>query len=157
MHRVLEEESLLQLNLENLGAQCFHLPKFHCELAGEGIEYSWGVAKLAYQKLKKAEKNMLKKFHSQVQTCLSQDHLRTNRIRLHSKQARDYMVTYFIMSIEGGNRTNGKISLDKVKLCMVSASKIEQMRHTVKTHHAAVDFDKSFCKAKVVVKVEKVD
>ena len=41
--------------------------------------------------------------------------------------------------------------------CVVSALKIEKMKRTVKTHRAAVDFDKSFCKAKVVVKKEKVD
>ena len=35
--------------------------------------------------------------------------------------------------------------------CVVSALKIEKMKRTVKTHRAAVDFDKSFCKAKVVV------
>ena len=34
----LEEKSLLQLNLQKLGATCYHSPKFHCELAGEGIE-----------------------------------------------------------------------------------------------------------------------
>ena len=88
----LAEKSLLQLNLENLGAQCFHLPKFHCELAGEGIEYSLGVAKLAYWKLKKAEKDTIVKFHLQVQLCLSRDHLTANRVCLHSKQAREYMV-----------------------------------------------------------------
>ena len=66
------------------------------------------------------------------------------------------MVTYFIMSIEGENGTNGEISLDEMKPCAVSASKIEQMRRTVKTHRAAIDFDKSFCKAKAVVKIEKV-
>ena len=78
---------------------------------------------------------------------------------LHSKQARYYMVTYFIMSIEGENGTNGtngEISLDEMKPCAVSASKIEQMRRTVKTHRAAIDFDKSFCKAKVAVKIEKM-
>ena len=67
---------------------------------------------------------------------------------LHSKRARYYMVTYFIMSIEGENGTNGEISLDEMKPCAVSTSK--------KTHRAAIDFDKSFCKAKVVVKIEKV-
>ena len=73
----LNKKYLLQLNLENLGTQCFHLQKFHCKLTGEGIE--------SYQKLKEAEKNMLKKFHLQFQMCLSQDHVTTNRILHHSK------------------------------------------------------------------------
>ena len=67
------------------------------------------------------------------------------------------MVAYFIMSIEGENGTNGEISLDKMKPCAVSASKIEKMKCTIKTHRAAVDFDKCFCKAKVVLKKEKID
>ena len=36
----IEEESLLQMNLRKMGATCFHSPKFDCELAGKGIEYS---------------------------------------------------------------------------------------------------------------------
>ena len=67
------------------------------------------------------------------------------------------MITYFILSIEGENGTNGEISLDEMRPYTVSASKIEKMRRTIKTHRAAVDFDKSFCKAKVVGKKEKVD
>jgi hypothetical protein len=66
------------------------------------------------------------------------------------------MVTHFIMSIDGENGTKGEISLNEMKPCAVSASKIEQMRRsTVKTHGAAIDFDKFFCKAKVLVKNEK--
>jgi hypothetical protein len=76
-----EEKSLLQLHLANLvGAQCFHSPKFHCELAGEGIEYSGGFAKLAYRKLPKDQKNTTDKFHSHVQLCLSRDHLSISRV-----------------------------------------------------------------------------
>jgi len=31
---------------ENRGVIIKATPKYHCELAGEGIEYSWGFAKL---------------------------------------------------------------------------------------------------------------
>ena len=41
-----EDESLLQMTLRKLGAVCVHSPKYHCEMAGEGIEYSWGNAKM---------------------------------------------------------------------------------------------------------------
>ena len=59
--------------------------------------------------------------------------------------------------LRGGNGTNSEISINKMRSCAVSTSKIEKMKCTIKTHRAAVDFDKSFCKAKVVVKKEKVD
>ena len=41
-----EEESMLQMNLKKMGAFFWHSPKFHCELAGEGIKYSWGNPKM---------------------------------------------------------------------------------------------------------------
>ena len=40
-----EEESLLQSKGRLLGAVIDQTPKCHCELAREGIEYSWGCAK----------------------------------------------------------------------------------------------------------------
>jgi hypothetical protein len=40
-----EEETLLQTMARKMGVMVDHTPKCHCELAGEGIEYSWGCAK----------------------------------------------------------------------------------------------------------------
>jgi hypothetical protein len=43
-----EEESLLQARGTSLGVMVDRTPKCHCELLGEGIEYSWGCAKNYY-------------------------------------------------------------------------------------------------------------
>jgi hypothetical protein len=43
-----EEESLLQTMGQKLGMTVDRTPKCHCELAGEGIEYSWEFAKNYY-------------------------------------------------------------------------------------------------------------
>ena len=51
-----DEESLLQLNIRLLGAVCIHSPKYHCEIAGEGIEYSWGNSKAKYRRIKVKDK-----------------------------------------------------------------------------------------------------
>ena len=40
-----EEETLLQPSGREMGVLVDWTPKCHCELAGEGIEYSWGCAK----------------------------------------------------------------------------------------------------------------
>jgi len=40
-----EEELLLQSKGRILRAKIDQTPKCHCELAGEGIEYSWGCVK----------------------------------------------------------------------------------------------------------------
>jgi hypothetical protein len=54
-----EEESLLQsMGQQTMGAIVARTPKCHCELAGEGIEYSWGsCAKNNYQTIPIREKN----------------------------------------------------------------------------------------------------
>ena len=44
-----EEETLLQTMGRAMGVSVDRTPKCHCELAGEGIEYSWGCAKNSYR------------------------------------------------------------------------------------------------------------
>ena len=77
----LEEESLLQLHVRLLGAICVHSPKYHCEIAGEGIEYSWGNSKAKYRKIKVCDKKTVKQFREQARNCLSQTYLNLKRVR----------------------------------------------------------------------------
>ena len=37
-------------------------PKYHCELAGEGVEYTWGMMKKYHRSLLLETKNMKRKF-----------------------------------------------------------------------------------------------
>jgi len=43
------EKSILEAVAERRGVLNKPTPKYHCELVGEGIEYSWGFAKLRYR------------------------------------------------------------------------------------------------------------
>ena len=55
------EETLLQTMGRDMGVLVDRTPKCHCELAGEGIEYSWGCAKNLYRrqplKMKRGKEN----------------------------------------------------------------------------------------------------
>jgi hypothetical protein len=51
-----EEESLLPANGHEMGVLVDITPKCHCELAGEGIEYTWGCSKNYYQSLNLQDK-----------------------------------------------------------------------------------------------------
>jgi hypothetical protein len=44
------EKSKLECLVEALGGNCRMTPKVHPEIAGVGIEYDWGYAKLKYRK-----------------------------------------------------------------------------------------------------------
>ena len=66
-----EEESLLQAMGRKLGVTVNQTPKCHCELAGEGIEYSWGCTKNAYHQKPLSDKRSKEKFRETVRKCLS--------------------------------------------------------------------------------------
>jgi hypothetical protein len=46
----MEEESLLQSNGQKMGVIIDRTTKCHCELAGEGVEYSWACTKNEFRK-----------------------------------------------------------------------------------------------------------
>ena len=73
-------------------------PKFHCELAGEGIEYAWGMMKRIYRNAPMETKRLTKGFQLLVQQCARSVSL--NSARLFSKKARRYMVVYHHQRLE---------------------------------------------------------
>ena len=52
----LNKKSMLQMNVINLGAQYYHIPKYHAEIVGESIEYAWSNDKMKYRRIKYVEK-----------------------------------------------------------------------------------------------------
>jgi len=51
-----EEETLLQSMGRKMGVLVDRMPKCHCELAGEGIKYSWGCSKNFYREMPLSDK-----------------------------------------------------------------------------------------------------
>jgi hypothetical protein len=45
-------------------------PKFHCELAGEGIEYCWGATKQIFRKSPLMKRRSWDAFQNSVKECL---------------------------------------------------------------------------------------
>ena len=52
------EQSQLEKIDAKYGYEIWFTPKYHCELAGEGIEYMWGYMKWSYCCIKKSTKKM---------------------------------------------------------------------------------------------------
>ena len=75
-----EEETLLQSMGRSMGVMVDRTPKCHCELAGEGIKYSWGCSKNQYRRTPIAEKRGKEGFIKTVRKSLSRDVLTTERI-----------------------------------------------------------------------------
>jgi hypothetical protein len=67
----IEEELLLQSNGWKMGAVINQMPKCHCELAGEGVEYSWACSKNEFHKKPNRQKKSKELFKAMVRECIS--------------------------------------------------------------------------------------
>jgi hypothetical protein len=133
------EQTHLQVMAAELGIKVDFTPKFHAEMAGEGVEYSWGHSKGSYRRGPLGRKKSRAGFRDLVKECISRKNLTTRRVRRFSARARAYICTYHYLNEqkerggEGDNRM-GPLLLDE----------IERLTKDFKTHRSAFDFDKGF-------------
>jgi hypothetical protein len=149
-----EEESLLQTMGRRMGVIVDRTPKCHCELAGEGIEYSWGCAKNHYRRLPLKEKKSKEMFKKSVRSSLCKENvLTTERIRAFSRRARQYTLAYY--TLQQNQQQNEQRDLATGEKTQLTTVKIEQMVKQFKTHHCAVDFDSTFINSIIVKKEDE--
>ena len=130
-----EEVTALQHVGNELGVSVLITPKFHAEMAGEGVEYSWGVSKNVYRRRPLNSKKGNKSFKALVHECTSRDILSTKMVRKLSRRAQSYIFAYFALH-KSKNNGNDMPSL--------TLPLIERLVKAFKTHRAAVDFDAGF-------------
>ncbi len=70
------EHTLMQYVGAQLGVVINRTPKCHCEMAGEGIEYSLGIGKNSYRRLAIADKKTKEKFRESVKMCLRKEYVK---------------------------------------------------------------------------------
>jgi hypothetical protein len=127
------EKSILHFIGDMYGVEVMFTPKYHCELAGEGIGYAWGFAKCRYRRIPIIRRRNKEGFLPCVSEVLSRDAISVDRIRRFSRRARRYVCAYFVF-----HELNGDEKWD------VKLDDIEKMVKLFKTHRCAVDFDKKF-------------
>jgi hypothetical protein len=139
------EATLLQTKGQEMGVLIDRTPKCHCELAGEGIEYSWGCAKNMYRRQPLKTKRSVDKFRATVKKCFTREVITIERVRLFSQRARAYMLAYqYLRDEEQKGLALSPTDVDvKSTFCPVKVDKVLKM---FKTHRCAMDFDKAFCK-----------
>lgn len=159
----IEEESLLQKKARemsdgDISISVDRTPKCHPELAGEGIEYSWGAAKNHYRRLPMKDKKGKGNFRHSVSGAIAREGvLATDRIRKFSRRAREYIVAYKLLKLyldkEAEDGGSDEDEWDEHELISkISSKKIEDMKSSFKAHRCALDFDAGFinfvCKEK---------
>ena len=130
-----EEMTALQHVGNQLGVSVIITPKFHAELAGEGVEYSWGIAKGIYRRKPLKSKKSKEAFKRLVKDVTSRDVLTIETVRKLSRRARAYICAYYAL-YESQNRGDGTVKL--------TLPLIERLVKMFKTHRAAIDFDAGF-------------
>ena len=130
----LEEESMLQSMGNQMGIKIDRTPICHAELAGEGIEYSWGCSKNKYRTEPLSKKKVKETYRELVKKCISRDNLTTERVRKFSRRARSYICAYYQMHYADVNPDAS----------VPEQVKIEQLAKSYKTHRSVVDFNYGF-------------
>jgi len=104
---------------------CYFTPKYHCELAGKGIEYTWGFDKKHFRGIPLSNRNTIQKFR--FEAMKSFEIVTKEMVRKFSRRARSYMLVY------AGNKYNS-----------MSQKEIERQRHCYRGHRDVSRMDVSF-------------
>ena len=132
----LTEVILLQEIIGRLGVIVHRSPKCHADLAGEGIEYSWGFANNFYRRLPICEKRTKDKFKASMSKVLSTEYLKKERVRRFARRALGYLCAYYrLQYTEDGDAPQGET---------ISPQQIERLVKDFKTHRYALDFEFKF-------------
>lgn len=139
-----------------LGVSVLITPKFHAEMAGEGIEYSWGLSKSVYRKMPLDSKKGKTSFTALVKQCTSRDVLTTESVRKLSRRARAYISAYHILhqwKLKNNCIDTPTTSSSSLTLTLTL---IERIMKVYKSHRAAVDFDAGFVQSFISPAIENI-
>jgi len=99
------ERTMLQMIGEDLGCIIDRTPKCTPEIAGEGVEYDWAMAKMYYRKQPLSSKGSKTAFEKLVKECMGKKVLSLERTRKFSRRARQYMTCYYMLEKNGESTT----------------------------------------------------
>ena len=123
------ERSALQHTVEKRGRILLMSSKFHPEVAGVGIEYSWGMPKLKFRR--ELDDEIPKHLHQNIVSSMCRETILTlRRVRRFARRTRDFCRAYLKLEMAG-------VAPDS-KDC------IEKMRKTCNAHRNIIDMEPSF-------------
>ena len=124
-------------------------PKFHAELTGEGVEYSWAHSKSFYRRLPLSQTRDRENFKQLVRDCTCPENVLTKvRIEKFAARARAYICTYHHLEQQKqravSQNSNDCEAAQQPKQEELLYSEIERLMKAFKGHRCALDFDWGF-------------
>jgi hypothetical protein len=125
------EELASQLSTDTSTVTIIYTPKYHCEIACEGIEYSWGLSKKYYRNLPLVRKKGLVNVRSSVLECVNK--VTIDSVRKFAALARRYMLAYMFYDADHeGAELRTKLSFESIE---------RFVKRDKKTHRSVPDLD----------------
>ena len=133
----MQEITLLQYHAGKMGVIIDRTPKCHPEIAGEGVEYAWALAKLKYRRASIARKRNKAKFRNLVRECTNPlANLNILRVRSCSKKKRSYMKLYKAVQSVG---LGEDMTLNKHAVLESSMKVYLKLKKVAKSHRSVAD------------------
>jgi hypothetical protein len=124
------EKSDLEHLVDELGCIVNFTAKYHCEIAGEGVENGWGFSKKIYRRLPIAKKRYLAVFTKSMKHCLIQ--VTPERARRFSRRCRKYMLAYQKIVNEADGESTATASLERIETlvdtCFVATTNLSKKK-----------------------------
>jgi hypothetical protein len=148
-----EEETKLQHLGTQLGITVDRTPKFHAEMAGEGIEYAWGFSKAIYRRKPMARKKRRDGFRALVRECTDPRLVCPDMCTKFSRRAQRYICAYHALHLQqqggtdaatAGGDAVAAVEDDVTTQQQLNFTDIERMKKLFRSHRCALDFDKGF-------------
>ena len=130
------EECALEDLVHILGDIVFFSPKAHPEVAGLGIEFSWGCAKLYFRSHNDCNARRL---HGTVHDALKS--ISMKQVHKFGRRCRDYRHTYKLPGSEVHITIEALRETARVHRCTVD---VEALKRKSKTHRSTLDQDRAF-------------
>jgi len=130
------ELSALQHLAKRLGTEVICSPKYHAEIAGEGIEYCWALAKNWFKRIPLSERKTREQFEAKVDEALSTSVLTITRVRGCARRQRTYILAYAHLH-KGEEAGEGAAAAKQFV-------DIEKMAQLQKAHRSAADQDTAY-------------
>ena len=126
-------------------------PKFHAELAGEGVEYCWAHAKSYYRRVPVSRKRGRENFKELVRECTSQNVITKDRVEKFAARARAYICTYHHLE-QAREVPPPAAAADAVAVSSNAIlpkqerlyTEIGRLMKSFKGHRCALDFDRGY-------------
>ena len=99
---------MLQFRAEQLGVQINCSPKYHPEIAGEAIEFCWGLAKNDYRTKRLKDKKRKESWMQLVRDSnCNKNVIKLKSVRLFRRRMRNYMLAYLGIEMAKAKQTDG--------------------------------------------------